>query len=142
MKFTVAIGKYSINETKEFFPERMKSGQKGFRFENAFSKPSYKRCYYEIVDNDIRILFDGTVMTPADGNNIWLDYVKQTSEPYLNPNSASDFTQVANNTILIFNQGAIRNHVYYEIITKCREIFLENIESPRFPVASQEAQKQ
>jgi hypothetical protein len=142
MRFTVAIGKYSINQEVEFFPERMKSGQKGFRFKNAFSKPNYKRCYYEIVDNDIRLIYDSTVMTPVTGTNLWLDYVKQTAEPYLNPNPASDFSQVANNTILIFNQGSVRNHIYYEIITKCREVFLENIESSRYPNAAQESQKQ
>lgn len=142
MKFKTAIGRYSIDQVEEFYPERIKSGQKGFRFRNAFSRPNYKQYYYEIAGNELQLVWDSDVADPNTGVNLWLDMVNEPDLIYLNPNPAADFNLDANNTPLQFNTGVKRNYVYFEIVTKCREIFLENIESPRFPVAAQQNQQQ
>lgn len=142
IKFKSAIGRYEKDQVVEFYPERLKSGQKGFRFKNAFSRPNYKQYYYEIAGSDFQLVWDSNVADPNTGdNNLWLDFVKEPDLIYLNPDTTSDFNLEVNNTTLQFNTGTKRNHVYFEIITKCREVFLENIESPRFPVAAQQNQQ-
>lgn len=139
MKFTKALAKYKINDLVFFYPERMKSGQKGFRYRNAFGRPNFRRYYYELTGNNFQLLFDSTAVVPATGGeNLWIDYIAQPADPYLNPNKASDYNLEGNNSTLFFNTGSSRNHVYYEIINVCREIFLENIESAR----AQEAVRQ
>jgi hypothetical protein len=142
MKFKTAIGRYSNDQVEEFYPDRLKSGQKGFRFKNAFSRPNYKQYYYEIAGTDIQLVWDSTVADPNAGVNLWIDFVKEPDLIYLNPDKTSDFGLEVNNTTLQFNTGTKRNYVYFEIIGKCREVFLENIESPRFPVAAQQNQQQ
>lgn len=142
VKYKVAVGRFDANETGFVFPERMKSGQKGFRMRNAFGRPSYRRHYYELAGSSFQLIFDSATVAIPTGANLWLDYVSQPADPYLNPNKASDYNSPANNSVLFFNTGSSRNHVYYEIINVCREIFLENIESVRAPEATRQSLSQ
>lgn len=142
MKFKVKIAKYAINQVVEFYPTRIKSGQKGFRFKNAFSQPNYKRYMYEIAGEELRLVWNSTFADPNTGINCWIDFVKEPSLIYLNPDKTSNYNLEINNSTLQFNTGVIRNSVYFEIIAKCREIFLENIESPRYSAAVQQTQRQ
>lgn len=138
VKFIVAKGKYRVNDLVMFFPERMKSGQKGFRYKNAFGKPSFRRYYYELSQSNFQLLYDSVAVSIPTGTNLWIDFVSQPVDPYLNPNKSSDYNLLANNSLLSFNSGTSRNHIYYEIVNVCKEIFLENMESMR----AQEAQRQ
>jgi hypothetical protein len=142
MKFKVQIGKYALNQVVEFYPDRMKSGQKGFRFENAFTRPNHKRYYYEIIGDELRLIWNSTYADPNSGVNCWVDYIKEPNLIFLNPDKTSNYSLEANNSTLQFNTGSTRNSVYFEIIAKCRALFLENIESPRFPAAVQQVQSQ
>lgn len=140
VRFKVNIGKYRAGMSYEFWPERMKSGGKGFRFRSAYGRPNYRRYYYEISDSGLQILFDSTkVEFVITSPNAWLDYVNQPAEVYLNPASNADYNDAAQNTTLSFNPGTIRNYIYFEVINLCRAMFLENIESPRTGIAIQES---
>jgi len=138
MKFKKNMGVYRTNQLVKFFPERMKSSQKGFRMQNAYQRPNYKRLYFEMAGTKLILLFDSSVHELPNAANSLIDYVKEIPLLYLNPTAGSDYNQEANNTTLFFNTANTRNHVYYEIIRKCREVFLENIESPRYPAAVQQ----
>lgn len=140
VRFKVDVGKYRATQSYSFWPERMKSGQKGFRFRSAYGKPNYRRYYYEISETSLKILFDSTKVEFVDtAPNTVLDYVKQPVDTYLNPGAGPDFNNSAQNTTLAFNSGSSRNYVYFEIINICRSIFLENIESARAGIAMQES---
>jgi len=139
VKFLKALGKYKVNDTAYFYPERLKSGQKGFRYKNAFGKPNFKRYYYELTGSSFQLVYDSLSVSIPTGSNLWLDYITQNPEPYLNPDKSVDYSQEANNSTLFYNTGNSRNHIYYEIINVCREIFLENIESQRTQVAMQQS---
>jgi hypothetical protein len=139
VKFSKDFARYKKDAIVEFYPERMKSGQKGFRNRNAFGKPNGKRYYFELENKVYNLLFDATVVSLPAENNLFVDYIKDIPDPYLNPNKASDYNNVANNSLLPFApQAEIRTHVYYEIINHCRELFLENIESQRSPEAARQ----
>lgn len=143
VRFKQDIGKFKTGVSYEFWPERMKSGQKGFRYRSAYGKPNYRRYYYELTDTQLSILFDSSkVEFVTNAPNAWLDYVKQPTEVYLNPDQGADYNQESQNTTLSFNPGVTRNYVYYEVINICRAIFLENIESPRTGIAMQESAMQ
>jgi hypothetical protein len=143
VRFKQDIGKFRQGESYEFWPERMKSGQKGFRYRSAYGKPNYRRYYYELTDTQLTILYDSSkVEFVTTSPNAWLDYVNQPAEVYLNPDPGADYNQTNQNTTLSFNPGSTRNYVYYEIINICRAIFLENIESPRTGIALQESAMQ
>lgn len=143
VRFKVDIGKYDATQVYEFWPERMKSGQKGFRYRSAYGKPNYRRYYYEISGTNLNVLFDDSkVEFVTNAPNAWLDYVIQPTDVYLNPDTGADFNQENQNTTLSFNTGASRNYVYFEVINLCRSIFLENIESPRAGIAMQESAMQ
>ena len=140
VKFKVDIGKYRKDQQIEFYPERMKSGQKGYRFKNSYAKPNYKRYYYEISGTQLQLLFDSNVVEIIDSApNLWMDYVVQPAEVFLDPTDGADYNDVAKNTILFFNTGTVRNNIYFETLVECRRLVLENIESQRFPVAAQES---
>lgn len=138
VKFSKNLGRYKTNEIIDFFPERMKSGQKGFRQRNAFGRPNFKRYYYELGPTTFQLLYDPASVSIPTGTNLYMDYVRMMPEVYLNPNTASDYNNPTNNSILFFSVGSTRTHVYYEIVNVCRKIFLENIESIR----AQEALRQ
>lgn len=131
VKFIATRGKYRTNDLAEFYPERMKSGQKGFRYKNAFGKPNFRRYYYELSQGNFALLYDATAVGIPTGINLWLDFVSQPADPYLNPDKTVDYNLLVNNSLLLFNTGVSRNYVYYEIVNVCKEIFLENIESMR-----------
>jgi hypothetical protein len=140
VRFKVNMGKYKTTQSYEFWPERMKSGEKGFRYRSVFGRPNYRRYYYEISESGLQVLFDSNVVEfVISSANAWLDYVIQPDEVYLNPASNADFNDLAQNTELSFNPGTTRNYVYFEIINICRAMFLENIESPRTGMAVQES---
>jgi hypothetical protein len=139
VKFKKDYGRYKKDQQHEFWPERMKSGQKGFRHKSAFGRPKFNRYYYEIAAGKLKVLYDADVVEfVIAAPNAWLDYVIQPADVYLNPASNASYDDVAQNTVLIFNQGNSRNNVYFEIINTCRAIFLENIDSPRQQMAMQE----
>lgn len=131
MKFTEDVGKYKVNDFRYAYPERMKSGQKGFRNDNAYGRPTWRRPYYEIGGSTIRILISGPV-TFAAGTNMWLDYIKNIDAIYINPADGADLSTEPNNTTI-----DLPLHVYYELIKRCRNNFLENIESPRAAFSEQ-----
>lgn len=135
VRFKTNIGKYKSGTTYDFWPERMKSGQKGFRHRSAYGKPNYRRYYYEVNNGTIKILFDSSKVEFVGSNNAVIDYIKQPSEVTIT--NLTTYT-----TSLQFNTGATRNNVYFEIVNICRAIFLENIESPRTPIAMQEVASQ
>ena len=143
VKFKVDMGRYKKDNSYEFWPERMKSGQKGFRNRSAYGRPNFKRYYYEISGNTLQILFDSSVVEfVISSPNAWLDYISQPTDVYLNPNTDSDYNQAENNSVLLFNTGTSKNNIYYEVVNVCRAIFLENIESPRAGFALQESSLQ
>lgn len=144
VKFKVNIGRYKSGQSYEFWPERMKSGQKGFRYRSAYGKPNFRRYYYEIYSvvesgvpvNKVRILFDSSKVEFFGTNNLVVDYIKQPAAIALASNGLNPQT-------LEFNQSTtVRNNIYFEIINICRALFLENIESPRAPIAMQESAMQ
>lgn len=135
VRFKTNIGKYKSGQTYDFWPERMKSGQKGFRYRSAYGKPNYRRYYYEVNNGTIKILFDSSKVEFVGSNNCVIDYIKQPSEVTIT--NLTTYT-----TSLQFNTGVTRNNVYFEIVNICRAIFLENIESPRTPIAMQEVASQ
>lgn len=139
VKFIKAMGKYKVNDLAYFYPERMKSGEKGFRFKNAFGRPNFKRYYYQLDPTKFRLLFDDTVVSIPTGTNLWLDFIKMGADIYLDPNEASDYNDPTKNSILFFSPGTSRTHVYFEIVNQIRKIFLENIESMRSQEAKQQA---
>jgi hypothetical protein len=153
VRFKQNIGrykKYSASDSStiyEFWPERMKSGQKGFRNRSAYGKPNFRRFYYEIYSQPsgsvqnvkIKILFDSSVVdvvSLSSTANAFVDYVKQPQSIALT--SPSVFTP----SFLEFNTSTTRNNIYYQIANVCRSLFLENIESARTPVAMQETASQ
>jgi hypothetical protein len=139
VKFSKDFARYKKDAEVTFWPERMKSGQKGFRNRNAFGKPNGKRYYFELEGKTFRLIFDASVVSIPAKNNLFVDYIKDIPDPYLNPDKNSDYDDVDNNSLLPFApQDDIRTHVYYEIINHCRELFLENIESQRSPEAARQ----
>lgn len=135
VRFKTNVGKYKSGQTYDFWPERMKSGQKGFRYRSAYGRPNYRRYYYEVNNGTIKILFDSSKVEFVGINNGVLDYIKQPSEVTIT--NLTTYTDP-----LPFNSGATRNNIYFEIVNICRAIFLENIESPRTPIAMQEVASQ
>ena len=139
LKFKVNVDKYRKDQVVTFYPERMKSSQKGFRQKNAYGQPNYKRCYYEIVGTKLHFLIDAAVHEIGPGASVTMDYVKQLADVYLNPDPSSGYNNPTNNTVLPFAPASTRNHIYFEIIKVCTAIFLENIESGRYPTVAQQA---
>lgn len=125
VKFTSAISRFKLDDTTELNVERMKSGQKGFRDDNAYGRPSWKRPYYEISGSQIRILLTGPVTLPT-GNNLTMDYIKEFDSIFLSPADGADYNNPANNTVI-----DVPKYVYYEVVKRCRNNFLANTESPR-----------
>lgn len=153
VRFKQNIGrykKYSASDSStiyEFWPERMKSGQKGFRNRSAYGKPNFRRFYYEIYsepsssvqNTKVKILFDSSVVdvvSVGSTENAFVDYIKQPVPVSLISPS------VYSPSYLEFNTGETRNNIYYQVANVCRSLFLENIESARTPVAMQETASQ
>jgi hypothetical protein len=143
VEFTSDVARYRAGQFYEFWPERIKSGQKGFRNRSAYGKPNFRRYYYELYSeinesNEqkfyIKLLYDPTYID-IETVVVSLDYIKQPDAVTIT--SSSVFTDP-----LQFNAGATRNQVYYQILNVCRSIFLENVESQRTPITMQETATQ
>ena len=143
VRFKKDVASFRATQSYSFWPERMKSGQKGFRNRSAYGRPNFRRYYYEISATTLKILFDSEYVEFVTASaNAELDYILQPTDPYINPTEGVDLDQEGNNRTLTFNSAATRNYVYYEIANLCRAIFLENIESPRTGIALQESAAQ
>lgn len=133
VRFKKDIGKYKANQTYWFDCKRLKSAQKGYRSTNAFQKASFRKLYYEITGDLIRIIVDETYHEKPSPEGLLIEYIcEPDSQIYLNPDKTSDYSLEANNSTLFFNSGNVRNYIYYEILDTCKEIILENFMSPRY----------
>ena len=122
---------YEADDTVTVYPKRLKTARKGFVQENAYQQESIEYSHYQI-DKDSLYIFAGNNSTILSGK---MDYLEVPAVVYLNPDTTVNYNDPANNTILQFP-----DHVNYEIIKKCRQIFLENIESQRYMSTLQENQ--
>lgn len=143
VEFTADVARYRAGQFYEFWPERMKSGQKGFRNRSAYGKPNFRRYYYELYsainESDeqkfyIKLLYDPAYID-IETAEVTVDYIKQPEAVTIT--SPSVFTDP-----LQFNGEPTRNQVYYQILNVCRSIFLENVESQRTPITMQETATQ
>jgi len=142
VEFTADVARYRAGQFYEFWPERMKSGQKGFRNRSAYGKPNFRRYYYEIYSAIvsgqqkfyIKLLYDPNYID-IETAEVSIDYIKQ-------PDAVTITSSSVYTTPLQFNASATPNQVYHQIINTCRSIFLENIESQRTPIAMQETATQ
>lgn len=142
VRFKVNRGRYRQGSTYEFWAERAKSGQKGFRHKSAYGKPNFRRYYYEITSvgsggtqqASLKILFDSDVVEFIGSNNANVDYIRQ-------PATVTITSSVVYTDPLEFS-AAGRNNIYFQINNVCKSIFLENIESARTPITMQESATQ
>lgn len=137
-KFLKDVGRFKKDQVATIPVERMKSSQKGFRNRNSFGKPSFNRFYFDITGTSMQVYFDSSAVTFTGSNNAKIDYVIQPSDIYLNPDKTSDYNNSANNTSLVFSPTTT-NQIYFEVVKKTRDLFLENIESPRLQTAIQQS---
>jgi hypothetical protein len=141
VKYTAKVGTHSVDEIDTVYPVRLKTSQKGFRFDrNAYQKPSYKRHYYEIHGTSILFHLDSSVLTINNvSDNLMIDYIREPDVVYLNPDKSADYNNTANNSVLFYNTSTTPNGIYYEVLNVARMIFLENIESRRAMEATRQS---
>ena len=130
LKVTEETKDYDADEIVTAFPKRLKTGRKGYVQKNAYQQQSVNYSHYQI-DKDSLYVYSGT----SEVQSGKMDYLQIPEDVYLNPDKTVDYTDPLNNTVLQFP-----DHVIFEIIKKCRQIFLENIESPRYSSTLQENQ--
>lgn len=122
-KFTQKVGRFALDEEFLFKRvERRLSDEQGYREENFYLRASHRSPYYELEEGNI-IVDIGPKVTPL---TVTIQYIKTLPVIYLSPNPADDLNQEANNTTIPFP-----THVYYELVKKCADLFIENIESQR-----------
>lgn len=130
--FNKKVGRYPNGTTILISKvERALSGEEGYRAVNHYLKPSHRSAYFSM---------EGGFLIPDAGpdvniSSVVLQYVNVPPTIYLSPNDGDDLNVEQNNTTLPFPL-----HVNYELIKKCARIFLENIESTRYPMKLQEQQ--
>lgn len=124
-QFTQKVGRFAANEQFLFKRvERRLSQEEGYREENFYLRASHRSPYYELEGGNIMVDL-GPKVTPL---SVTIQYITTLPVIYLSPNPADDLNQEANNTTIPFP-----THVYYELVKRCADAFLENIESQRFP---------
>ena len=130
-KITEELRDYSPNDIVKLYPKRLETNRKGYVADNAYQNASVHYPAYQI---------DGTSIYVYAGNGVELtggkaDYIKVPATVYLNPDKNVDLNDPVNNSVLQFP-----DYVNLEIIKLCRQIFLENIQSPRWQTSMQENQ--
>lgn len=130
--FTVKVGRNALDSQKWFKKvERRLSMEHGYREDNAYLKASHISPYYEL-EGDNLVVDIGPKVTATKAI---IQYIKVLPTIYLSPNPSDDFEVEANNTTI-----PVPLHVYYELVTKCANRFLENIESQRVQLRLQQDQ--
>jgi hypothetical protein len=109
--------------------QRIRTGTRGV--ENAYKEPSHRKVYRRI---------SGTKLFIDAGENLQLvsvtvDYIKKSSQVYLNPDSSVNFDLEANNSTIPFPDDIVR-----EINRTCTINFMENTENRRLGTSSQQKQ--
>lgn len=122
---------HKADDTVTVYPKRLKTARKGFVQENSYQQESIEYSHYQMDKSNLYV-YSGSNSTALTGA---MDYLKIPELVYLNPDTSVDYNDPVNNTVLQFP-----DHVNYEIIKKCRQIFLENIESQRYASTLQENQ--
>lgn len=126
-KFLNAVDEFKKDDEVVFTNvQRMRSGMRGVK--NAYKEPSHRKLYRRI---------EGSKMFIDAGPNlqiltISIDYIKQASQVYLNPDTAVDYNLEANNTTIQFPEDVIR-----EINRRCVMNFMENTENRRLQTTTQ-----
>lgn len=128
-QFTQKVGRFALNEQFLFKRvERRLSFEQGYKEENFYLRASHRSPYYELEGGNI-IVDIGPKVNPL---TVTIQYIKTLPVIFLSPNPGDDLNQEANNTTIPFP-----THVYYELVKRCANMFLENIESQRYPVRLQ-----
>jgi len=115
LEFTSETLDNGIGDTLNTFPKRLPTNRKGYVEENAYQEPSPNYPMYQIDNSLIHILVNSNVTI----NEVSMDYIK----------TPATVTLVVGETPV---DSEFSEYVEYEIIKVCRQIFLENIESPRY----------
>ena len=128
---TEELRDYSKGDKVKLYPKRLETNRKGYVADNAYQNASVHYPAYQIDGKNIYV-YAGNGVELGDGK---LDYIKIPETVYLNPDKNVDLNDPVNNSILQFP-----DYVNLEIIKLCRQIFLENIQSPRWQTSMQENQ--
>lgn len=131
LKFVKDIGDYVIDDIINVFPKRLATNRKGYTADNAYQQPSPYYTTYQLDGTHIHAYIGSEVII----ENGKMDYIENPITMFLNPDRTVDYTIEVNNTTLQFP-----DYVNYEIITACRLIVLENIESQRYQSSLQDVQ--
>lgn len=124
LKITKESKDHDVDDIVVVYPKRLKTNQKGYAQENSYQRYSVNSSYFQVDKDSLYILAgDG-----AEVQSGIMDYLEVPKTVYLNPDSGSDFNAEENNTTIQFPNTVVR-----EIIKVCKRIFLENIESQRYP---------
>jgi hypothetical protein len=131
-KFTVAVGMNALNSETDFKNvERRLSNEQGYREDNYYLTASHKSPYYELEGNDLIVDLGPSVLAMT----ATINYITTPATIFLSPNPADNLNIEGNNTTIPFPL-----HVYHELVKGCARLFLENIESRRYPTKVQEKQ--
>jgi len=113
---------YGAGDTLKIHPQRMQTNRKGYADENAYQQPSYLYPTYMMSGNSV-LIRAGESVTITTGT---IDYIINPDVVALDP------------TGIVESELQFSEYVCLEIIKVCRQIFLENIESPRYRTSLQE----
>ena len=118
-------GKYNTGDSLIIYPIRLSSNKRRVISENSYHKPSLTRAYYWISDGKL-YLKNTTILTVSSCK---LDYIKK------HPSISVDLSDSATNIDIL-----LKEYAYYEVVARCRDLFLENMQSPRTQTTLQQKQ--
>jgi hypothetical protein len=131
LKFVKETVDNNIGDEITVYPKRLTTNRKGYSRQNAYQNADNDYFTYQIAGNNL-IADIGDNVEIVEGS---IDYIGTPTPVYLNPDKTVDYTDPGNNTPIQFD-----DYVTLEIITACRRMILENIESPRYQTTAAETE--